>query len=776
MRLIDRHICRAIVSHALLGLAVFTFIFFVPRMARLMELIARHSAAPAEIAELILWYFPVVLTFTIPMGLLIGILIGLGGLSADSELIAMNALGMGLRRLLVPVGALAAAATAVTLCMTLWLAPISVRRYRAISELLRTSQASFLIQPRVFNERFPRLVLYVQDVSAAATQWHGIFLAESDSEDVVRLTVARDAIVIADREQGKLELHLRDGSMHESPPGQAGSYTLSAFGQRDFSVAVTDAAAARSPAPVNAERPLRALLAQQGPEARGAAIEIHRRLAFPAACLAFALVALPLAARPRRGSRAGGFLLALLLICGYYVIFTVGVGLARDGLLPAWLGIWAPDIVLTAVGLLLLPGAGKMPDAGRASRILAWLSSRRRRETTVPAVAPGAGNGTRQNLRGGSLALRLRSGGFRFPQLIDFYLLRNFLFYFVLLLVGFMVLFQAFNFFELLDDIAQHRAALPDLINFFLYLSVYLFYQLAPLACLVAVLVTLGIMAKNNELVALKAAGVSLYRITLPLIAIGLCLAAGLVMLDDAYLPYANQRQDALRNLIQGRPAQTFYQPQRSWILGSDSRVYNYQLFDPDRSLFGRLSIFELDPESFALRRRIYADRARWLPEQGEWVLSSGWVRNFSSGGVMTYLPFSEQRFPELREPPGYFNREIRQGHQMNWQELRRYINDLAQAGFDVARLSVQLHRKLAFPLIAPIMMLLAVPFSLLVGTRGAVGGLSLGVGLAVIYWVTSALLEALGAVGQLPPVLAAWTPDAAFLFIALYFFLKMPT
>ena len=776
MRIIDRHICRAVLSHALLGLAVFTFIFFVPQMARLMELVARHSAAPAEIAWLILCAFPGVLTFTIPMGLLIGILIGLGGLSADSELIAMNALGMGLRRLLVPVGGLAAAAAAVTLCMTLWLAPISVRQYRAISGLLRTSQASFQIQPRVFDERFPHWVLYVQDVSAAATHWRGIFLAESDSEDVARLTVANDAIVIADREQGKLELHLRDGSMHESSSSQAGNYTLSAFGQRDLTVAVADAAAARSPAPINAERPLRALLAQQGPDARSAGIEFHRRLAFPAACLAFALLALPLAARPRRGSRAGGFLLALLLICGYYVIFTVGAGLARDGRLPAWLGIWAANIAAVAVGLLLLPGVGRMADASRASRILGWLSSGRRGQTAVLPAAPDAGNGIRQHWRGGSLALRLRPRGGSFPQLIDLYLLRNFLFCFALLLVAFLVLFEAFNFFELLDDMAQHRAPLADVINYFLYLSVYLFYQLAPLACLVAVLVTLGIMAKNNELVALKAAGVSLYRITLPLVAVGLALAAGLVLLDDAYLPYANQRQDALRNLIQGRPAQTFYQPQRSWILGGDSRVYNYQLFDPDRSLFGRLSIFELDPETFALRRRIYADRARWAPEEKQWVLSSGWVRDFPSGGGVTYLPFSEQRFSELHEPPSYFNREILQAHQMNWQELRRYINELAQAGFDVARLSVQLHRKLAFPLIAPIVMLLAVPCSLLVGTRGAVGGMALGVGLAVIYWATSALLEALGAVGQLPPMLAAWTPDAAFLFVALYFFLKMPT
>jgi LPS export ABC transporter permease LptF/LPS export ABC transporter permease LptG len=775
MRIIDRHICRAIVSHALLGLAVFTFIFFVPQMARIMELVARHSAPLTEILKLFLSAFPSVLTFTIPMGLLIGVLIGLGALSSDSELIAMNATGMGLRRLLIPVGAVAVFAGAITLCITLWLGPFSVHRYRAASELLRTGQASFQIQPRVFDERFPHLVLYVQDVSAAATHWSGIFLVESDPGDVSRLTVAKDAIVIADREQGKLELHLNDGSMHESSIGNAGNYTLSVFGQRDLSVAVGDDSAPRSLALSNAEIPLSALMAKAGADARAASIEIHRRLVFPVACLALPLMALPLAARPRRGSRSGGFLLALLLICGYYVIFTVGAGLARDGLLPAWLGLWAANISAAGLGLAMLPGISRMPESGVASRILNRFSFWRQPKVESPAAGE-AGNGAVARSRGGLLAWRLRPAGGSFPQLIDFYLLRNFLFYFGMLLVGFLVLFEAFNFFELLDDIAQHRVPLIDVLTFFLYLSVYLFYQLAPLACVVAVLVTLGIMAKNNELVALKAAGVSLYRVALPLVVAGLCLAAGLVMLDNGYLPYANQRQDALRNQIQGRPAQTFYQPLRSWILGDDSRVYNYQLFDPDHSLFGRLNIYELDPATFALRRRIYAERARWQPEERDWVLSSGWVRSFSHTGVASYAPFTEQTFSELREPPSYFNREVRQGHQMNWQELRRYINELARAGFDVARLSVELHRKLAFPLIAPIVMLLAVPFSLAVGSRGAVGGLAMGVGIAVIYWAAAALLEALGAVGQLPPVMAAWTPDAAFFFVALYFFLKMPT
>jgi lipopolysaccharide export LptBFGC system permease protein LptF len=112
----------------------------------------------------------------------------------------------------------------------------------------------------------------------------------------------------------------------------------------------------------------------------------------------------------------------------------------------------------------------------------------------------------------------------------------------------------------------------------------------------------------------------------------------------------------------------------------------------------------------------------------------------------------------------------------MNWPQLRRYIDGLTRAGFDVARLTVQLYTKLAFPLIAPIIILLAIPFSLLVGTRGAVGGLALGVGIGIFYWAVSALFEAMGAVGQLPPFMSAWSPDIIFAFLALYFYLRMPT
>lgn len=773
MRLIDRYICKQIFSHTLLGLGIFSFVFFVPQLVRLMDLVVRHPASWSTIGILFLSTFPGILSFTLPIGVLVGVLIALGRLSADSELIAMSALGMGRRRLMVPVGILAVGATLITFVMTLWLGPLSVRTFRSIEDQLRAGQASNQVAPRVFDERFPHMVLYINDIDSASTRWKGVFLAGTDSKDVSRLTLAEEAIVIADPKEGKLELHLRNGSVHEFSPGDPNRYSLSAFGQRDFPVDIKGSEVDRVSEPGIPGRSMSVLWSERRtqPETN---VEIQRRLSFPFACISFALLAMPLGARPRRGGRAAGFLITLLLVSGYYLMITLGVGLARQGAIPVWAGVWSANFFTAGLGLILFPRLERMPGSSRTgaffSRIARWKIWKilsREEQGIAPARAADGFCSNFPSKRRGRLGI---------PQLLDTYLLRSFFYYFILLTVGFILLFEVFTFFELLDDIARHRTPLLDVAYYFFYLASYLFYQLAPLAALVAVLITLGVMTKNNELVAFKAGGISLYRISLPLLLAGIFLAAGLVVLDDTYLPFANQRQDALRNQIKGRPAQTYYQPNRQWIFGLNAKIYNYELFDPDRELFGGLNVFELDPTTFEIRRRIFAARAHWDAQQKIWILESGWVREFNHGQLTRYEPFLANALAELNEPPSYFNREVRQSYQMTWWELKRYIADLSQAGFDVARLSVQLQKKISFPLIAPIIILLAIPFSILVGTRGAVGGLALGVGIAIVYWAASALTEAMGAVGQLPPLLAGWAPDTIFGFLGLYFFLKMPT
>ncbi len=785
MRIIDRYIVRQVFSNALLGLTVFTFVFFVPQLVRLMELIVRHTGNASSVFLLFLSTVPSVLTFTIPMAVLVGVLIGLGRMSADSELIALNTVGISMRRILVPVGVLAAGGAAVTLAITVWLGPLSMRTFRQTEGRLLASQASFQLQPRVFDERFPKLVLYVHDVEAAGAHWHGVFLAESGLQTGSRLTLAEDAIVIPDPGQGKLQFHLRGGSTHEYSLHDPGHYSVTTFGESDWPLEVNGLNPVDLRRPTLAERSMHDLRIAQGISWREARVEFYRRLAFPGACVVFALVAVPLGARPRRGGRAAGFLIALALIAAYYLLFITGAGMARDGTVIPAVGIWGADVLVGLLGLAMLPRIEQLHEENWISRLTdrlkIWQRRRRRKAARArqraakEAIESSAGehpNGERRLGARAPFGWRHSSG---FPQLMDLYVLRNFVYYLLLFLAGFVFLYEAFTFFELLDDIARHRTPFLVVTKYFWYLTPHLTYQIAPLAALVAVLVTLGVMTKNNEIVAFKASGVSLYRLALPLLVAGLVIAGAMLFLDDIYLPYAYQRQDALRNQIKGRPPRTF-QSRRQWIFGENSKMYNYDLYDPDAKLFGHLNVFELDPSTFQMKRRIFATRAHWEEAEKTWILESGWVRDFDGREITRYEPFKATTLAELTEGPGYFTRELPQAYKMNWRELRNYILDLHQAGFDVANLTVQWHKKFAFPLITPIIMLLAIPFAFLVGTRGAIGGVALGVGIGIVYWAISELFAAMGGVGQLPPLLAGWSPDFIFTFLGAYFFLKMPT
>jgi LPS export ABC transporter permease LptF/LPS export ABC transporter permease LptG len=793
MRLLDKYISREVSSHALLGLAVFTFVFFVPQLVRLMDLVVRHSGGIGTVTLLFLCTLPPALTFTIPMAVLVGVLIGLGRMSADSEIVALHALGVSLRRLLLPIGLVALACGILNFAITTWLGPASVHTLRSLEDEIRSTQAPYAVQPRVFDERFPHLILYVQDVEAVATSWRGVFLAESESSTTpAQITVAAKAAVLPGPTKDQLELQLGAGSTHEYDPRDPDHYNVTTFGESSLPIDLSGASAHPSNVILSAtEKSTLTLLRDNGPSWRESRVEFQRRLAFPAACLAFALLGVPIGVRPRRGGRAAGMILTLVLIGGYYFVFVTGAHLAEQGSVRPWLGIWFANFAAILVGIALFV---RIEEIRQPSRLLAWMDVRldrlrtlRRKIFSAPAPVPNGPVIVSRPPPNGGIPPRPQKepvarralgavSTLSFPMLFDIYLLQRFFYYFFVLLATFVLIFDAFTLFDLLADISRNHIPLSMVLDYFRYLVPYMVYQLAPLATLVATLVTLAVLAKNNEVVAFKASGISLYRLVFPLTLAGLLLAAGLFLLDNTYLPYANQRQDALRSEIKGRPAQTYLQPARQWIFGENNKIYNYELYDPDRQLFGGLNVFELDPDTFQIRRRIYATRASWEPTLSTWVLTGGWVRDFDGARITSYRPFKADSLSELSEPPSYFRREVRQSEQMSARELGEYILGLKKAGFDTSRLSVQLQKKFAFPLIAAIIIFLGAPFAFLVGTRGAISGLAVAVGVGIVYWATSALFEAMGSVGQLPPLVSAWAPDAIFAFLGAYFFLRIPT
>jgi LPS export ABC transporter permease LptG len=280
----------------------------------------------------------------------------------------------------------------------------------------------------------------------------------------------------------------------------------------------------------------------------------------------------------------------------------------------------------------------------------------------------------------------------------------------------------------------------------------------------------------------MKATGISLYRVVAPILVLAAVLSGALFAFDEAYLPDANRRQEQLRAEIKGKPTQTFLRPDQKWIsgqtdkAGDPTRIFYYQFFDADRDVFANLTVFEFDPQTFTLQRRIFAQSVSWDPTVNRWIFDNGWERIFAGKTIAHYETFPVATFAEIHERPSYFKTQDKLSDEMSYGELQGYIAHLRQSGFDTIRLSVQLQRKIAEPAITLVMAILAVPFALSMGKRGGLAGIATAIGVAIVYWVVADVFGSMGNISTLPPLLAAWSPDLLFGMAGGYLLLRTPT
>jgi len=781
VRILTRYILGEILSHTLIGCALFTFILFMRDLNHILEMVVRNSSTFTSVMEIFLFTLPNTFKVTIPMAVLVGILLGLSRLASDSEIIAMRASGLGIGYFVRVASIVAAAGTLLGLVNSIYVAPRANQAILEMEQSLATSQASYEIQPRVFYEDFKNKVLYVQNVVAGtgAANWRQVFMADVTDRNNPIITTAASATVASDTPQ-ELLMRLRDSSEHQTVAGQPQTYNISTFATTDLPLTLSqqsDVHLGRLDTAIYA-LPMNLLLDRtHGPDPRRFQIELESRFSYPAACLVLMLIGVPLGVSSRRGGKSSGFVFTLLLVCLYYILSYTGIALSRQDKIPAFAGVWLANLLFAAAGVFLLWQMARGDTMLGA--ITGWFSK------TPNLKSAAKTNGKHFSLLLERLQPRTVRAGSRhaFPRILDEYVIREFLLTFFLVLASFVMLLLLFTFFELVGDILRNHIALTTVGEYLINLTPSMLYTITPLAVLIAVLVTFGVLNRNSEIVAMKATGISLYRLVIPVVSIAAVLAVGLFLFDEFYLPQANRRQEALRSTIKGRPPQTFLHPEQKWIFGQPhpgepGRIFYYQFFDPDRNEFANLSVFEFDPATFALSRRIFATRAFWNSDSNSWVFQYGWQRDFTGANVTegSYQEFKQTAFAEIHEDPGYFKKENLQSQEMNFGQLRNYIRDLGQSGFDTMRLRVALWHKLAYPLTAIVMSMLAIPFALSMGRRGSLTGIAVAIAVALTYFVIDNLFGAMGNVNYLPAALAAWSPDVLFGLTGGYLLLRTPT
>jgi lipopolysaccharide export LptBFGC system permease protein LptF len=256
-------------------------------------------------------------------------------------------------------------------------------------------------------------------------------------------------------------------------------------------------------------------------------------------------------------------------------------------------------------------------------------------------------------------------------------------------------------------------------------------------------------------------------------------IGLGLFAIQERLVPESTRRAEAIREQIRGRPASSFRQLSRSWVLGRSGTIYHFDSLDLQRGQLRGLSIFEFVRGEWRLSRRIAAREAINRPDPEDapshWIATAGEIWSFSNAGVPSLTRAFSHTALRL-EPIDYFKADRPEADRMSYFELERYIGDLRAGGTNVTPYVVALYRKLSFPFVTIVMTLLAVPFAVTTGKRGAVHGIGVGAGLAFAYWTAMSMFGALGSAGAVIPVLAAWAPSLLFGAGALYLVLRTPT
>jgi LPS export ABC transporter permease LptG/LPS export ABC transporter permease LptF len=787
--ILDRYVVRELWPPTAVGLLLFTFILLLDAITSLMKIFVSRGADLPTIARAFAYLLPSIFSVTIPMAFLMGVLLAFGRLASDSEIVAIRASGISPARLLRPIFALGTLAGIVTFYVVAVALPAANQAYREIVFALVVSKARTGVVARVFNDDLipnGAVMIYVSDIPADTGQWKDVFIHDLRSPQEPNVILARAGRLVIDEAGKRVELDLQKGTKYSFSASDPTVFHQERFVSGQFPLPYDEFFPKIPLSKGDRELTLGELqakvqeLKQQGrgrKEYGRFEVEYHKKFAIPTACLVFGVLGLGLSLGSKKEARSAAFGLAIAVIFVYYVIIRLGEQAGDTGLLPPILCMWGANLVLGAVAAALLflnhrEAAFDPLDPSHYKALLRHLRPRARK-VAPRARAPVPARGRRPRP---AVVLRVPRIALPVPGLLDRYIAKSYVAKFAMVLAAFWALFVLVNFMDLFDDVQQNRVKGIVVVNYYLYNTPRIAHLLAPVAVLVTVLITFGLLARHNEVTAMKAAGVSLYRAILPAVMLAGLIAFASFEAGEYLLPPLNKLADENFNIIKGRPPQSSTVNRHRWILGTDGRFYNYDYLQVasgrDPMVLHGLSVYDVDPASWSLKDRLYAVRASW--NGIGYTLERSWRRHF--GGTSTFKESVQDVRVRDLEPPSYFAKEERESDTLSFRELRGHIASLESLGLDVTRLRVELHRKVAFPAVSVIMTLIGVPFAFVVARRGALYGIAISVLIAIVYWACLAIFETLGSNAYLPPSLAAWTANVLFGAAGLYFLFSLDT
>ncbi len=792
LRTIDRYLIRETLPPFFLSLLIFTFILEIPPIMRDLERLVAKGVTWSAAGQILLTLIPQALGLTIPMALLTGLLIGLGRLSADREAVALLACGVSPYRLLRPVLVMSLVAAGATLYVMLEAIPNANQRFREITFELISKKFENDVRPRVFFEDFPGWVLYVRDEPETGGGWRDVLVADTRKSTATEVYLAHGGRVALDRDARTVDLVLTDGSRYTvSAGGETDIYRFerqlilsldpnSVFPRAELPRGLTEKTIAELQKDAAAKLAAKPQPLSPHPEIHA----MHVKFSVPIACVVFGVIGLALGLSVAREGKMAGFVVGLVVIFAYYSVMFLAESLSKGhfreieaagGLQTAdftiaHLARWWPNILLGIFGVAALLWRARYSEARLPIRVpigLPHLPSSWQRAPSSRAPSHAA-----RPRRKVVLVIRVPRVRLPGPGILDRYISRMYLRVVGLSFLALLGIFYIATFLDKTDKLFKGEASTTMILTLLVYMTPQFVYYVIPIGALLSVLITFGLLSKSSELTVMKACGISLYRAALPLVALSLVWTTILFGLEQQVMARSNRKAEILDARIRNLQPKTFDPLNRRWVVARDGNIYNYRYFDADQHVMHGLSIYSPAEDAWRLERQTFAVRAEF--RSGTWRGFNGWIQEFTADSAGHWQPFAERVLP--LEAPEYFETEQPLAELMTVAELRRYIEELHDSGFNVVPSMVELQRKVAFPFVTVVMTLVALPFGVTMGRRGALYGIGLAIVLALAYWLLFSVFLAIGRTGLLSPVLAAWTPNIIVVGCAIYLLLTART
>ncbi|MEP7212194.1 MAG: LptF/LptG family permease [Acidobacteriota bacterium] len=763
---ISRYLIGAVLPYFVFAWLLLSVILFVQQASRFSDIFFSANIPTNLIWQLTVALVPSVISFTCPMAVLVGVIIGLSKMQGDSELVAIRAAGVGNVQIAIPILILGIFLSAVAFTINLYGVPLAASIVRRVAVQTAIYKLESPIEPGVFNTELAGYTVYVKDGDISAGTWKNIFIfSEDEKSGMSRLITSRSGRI--DTTGQASELVLENAVVSTFTPAAEGEKFVSEnIGEFRFAIKTKRgelieklSSSEGSPEELGLSQLADYARSKEGSERTEAQIVWQRRITLSLTPIIFCLLGTAMILRFTGRGRGFGIFVALIALICYYLLAFFGEQLGRTGQISVFVGSLIP-IAASVVAIVWFT------FAGRTSVFRGWPE----RFGTLFANLKFRRSSARRH----NIFVDLTTG------LRDFDVFTDLAKYFLLTLGFLTTVFLIFTAFELWKFAGTTEGGIVLLGRYLLYLLPFVYLQLAPSAAMVATLATYVIKSRQNEIVTWISAGQSTYRLLLPCLIFMLALGGFNWIIQEKVAPFTNQKQDQLRTDLRSRGA-AVNKSQKYWV-ANDQRIYSFKMeMASDNELswsvaskaapqISALTIYEFADDGSKLQSVYRSDKAFW--DGGGIKLGRGATRSMLGDGKVVVETAAETTVRERTNP--FVKIRSKPSH-LNTSETRAQLDE-SESDIERRTFAVALEKKYATLIMPFVIALFTAPFSLSLSRKGKVVTVGYAIALWLFFTAVISVFEQLGAGGYTSAWLAMWAPVLLFSMLGIYLLSRVKT